>query len=405
MPEAAAAAKPQETLIVDQGDTYQLPDITAVATFSLAKAGQLMDELVSTGLIDAPPEGFAKLGLPEKRDALVSLLKQLSGGGDTEQELAGEAQAHAKQEAEAEAKPEAKPEEKAPAKAKAEAKPDKAKPKPKDKAKPKPNAAVAELPKTPDADDPIMKFAAKIEKVTDRGELETMLVDLAEQSEQNEFYRGGVFARLQSNPKLWNESYASFKDYVETSPSISCGYRKAMYMIEMYTDMLKLDVSWAEFGGIGWTKVLKLLKVLKVVGKEHLVEWVEKAKHMSAVALQAHVDEALKPKDEKGAPVADVSTMSFKVHKDQKEIISSALDKAKKAVNTEVQTVALEAICQDYMGSGIAFKDWKEALAYARKSVPAEEAVNFAAAVVEALEKLCPELKFGDLSVDVKEAA
>ena len=36
-------------------------------------------------------------------------------------------------------------------------------------------------------------------------------------------------------------------------------------------------------------------------------------------------------------------------------------------VPTEFQTVALEAICQNYLGAGLQFKDWKQALLYARK--------------------------------------
>ena len=82
--------------------------------------------------------------------------------------------------------------------------------------------------------------------------------------------------------------------------------------------------------------------------------------------------------------------MVFWPHQDQYEIITAALHEAKKAVSTEHQTVALEAIAQAYMATGIAFKDWRQALAFYRKSTP--DAASFAQEVLMLLEELCPEL-------------
>jgi hypothetical protein len=82
--------------------------------------------------------------------------------------------------------------------------------------------------------------------------------------------------------------------------------------------------------------------------------------------------------------------MVFWPHQDQYEIITAALDEAKKAVSTQYQTVALEAIAQAYMATGIAFKDWRLALAFDRKRT--QDAASFAQEVLMFLEKLCPEL-------------
>jgi AmiR/NasT family two-component response regulator len=82
--------------------------------------------------------------------------------------------------------------------------------------------------------------------------------------------------------------------------------------------------------------------------------------------------------------------MVFWLHPDQYEIITAALDEEKKKVSTEHQTVALEAIAQAYMATGIAFKDWRQALDFARKST--QDAASFAQEVSTFLEKLCPEL-------------
>jgi hypothetical protein len=82
--------------------------------------------------------------------------------------------------------------------------------------------------------------------------------------------------------------------------------------------------------------------------------------------------------------------MLFRPHADQKEIITAALDQAMKKTGSNVKTVALEAICQSYMATGIAFKQWDDALNYAVKQA-ADKAV-FVANVIAQLEALCPEL-------------
>jgi hypothetical protein len=53
--------------------------------------------------------------------------------------------------------------------------------------------------------------------------------------------------------------------------------------------------------------------------------------------------------------------MVFWPHPDQEEVITAALEEAKKKTGSTVDTVALEAIAQAYMATGIAFKHWEEA--------------------------------------------
>jgi hypothetical protein len=80
--------------------------------------------------------------------------------------------------------------------------------------------------------------------------------------------------------------------------------------------------------------------------------------------------------------------MVFWPHPDQEEIITAALDLSKKKVSTEHQTVALEAICQSYMGTGIAFKKWDEALSFYAKGVT--DQMSFAEGVISHLKKVLP---------------
>ena len=113
---------------------------------------------------------------------------------------------------------------------------------------------------------------------------------------------------------------------------------------------------------------------------------------MNALSLKEAVDNALKAAAGTGDEVkeaATVTTITFKVHPDQKEIINQALEKAKQVIPTQVQTVALEGICQEYMGAGISFSDWRQALAYASKHT--DDPFAFIQQVITKVESLCPQ--------------
>ena len=74
---------------------------------------------------------------------------------------------------------------------------------------------------------------------------------------------------------------------------------------------------------------------------------------------------------------------TFKLHEDQKEIVEGALGLAKQKSGTAVDTVALELICQQFMGTGIMYPTLKSALnAEFKKSGSANEFVLNVAGLV-----------------------
>jgi hypothetical protein len=82
--------------------------------------------------------------------------------------------------------------------------------------------------------------------------------------------------------------------------------------------------------------------------------------------------------------------MVFWLHPDQEEIFTAALNRAKQEIPTQFQTVALEAIAMSFMSTGMAFKDWRQALAFARKH--SQDATTFAQKALSFVEELCPEV-------------
>jgi hypothetical protein len=101
----------------------------------------------------------------------------------------------------------------------------------------------------------------------------------------------------------------------------------------------------------------------------------EKAKSMNYVKLQGYLDTLTLPAPANDGPPlghednpppqedgpADLgpepqgtqtTTVTFKPHQDQYQIVRAALNKAMKAMDTECQTVALDHICIDYLSHG-----------------------------------------------------
>jgi hypothetical protein len=108
--------------------------------------------------------------------------------------------------------------------------------------------------------------------------------------------------------------------------------------------------------------------------------------HWSAQIASANHEGSTMPQSKQPA----TKRMVFWSHPDQEEVITAALDLAKQAVPTEFQTVALEAIAQNYLGTGLQFADWKQALRFARKH--SDDPATFAQQILSFVEELCPDL-------------
>jgi hypothetical protein len=87
----------------------------------------------------------------------------------------------------------------------------------------------------------------------------------------------------------------------------------------------------------------------------------------------AELEEALKSSEEKN-PMNNTVKKTFKLHDDQKEIVKAALKHAKEYTGIPHDSVALELICQSYMGTGTAFANLEAALtAECKKSSSSKE--------------------------------
>jgi hypothetical protein len=164
------------------------------------------------------------------------------------------------------------------------------------------------------------------------------------------FKLGGVLSAIQDND-WWNDDSPNFRSFIEDNFGLH--YRKGMYLIKIYDGLVEAEIPWHKVSGLGWTKLKELADILT---QENCDEWVAKAESMTTLNLQAAV-KAYKAGDLSTDGTTDpdssgVSTITFKVHPDQKETINEAVEQAMEDSDTEFKGVALEAICMNFLAGG-----------------------------------------------------
>lgn len=230
--------------------------------------------------------------------------------------------------------------------------------------------------------DVIGDIAAEIENIT-KEEAFAVVPELIDSVDFSYFKLGGVLSVIQDND-WWEDDADTFKEFI--TERFGLHYRKAMYLINIYDRLVEANIPWEKVSGLGWTKLKELADILTV---ENVDEWVEKALSMTTLNLQ----EAIKvfkagglSTDGTTAPDSSgVSTITFKVHPDQKETITQAIDKALEEAETEFKGVALEAICIGYLAGATGKKAKPMSLQGTMEKYSPE-------AVFEAFEAIWPEI-------------
>jgi len=212
----------------------------------------------------------------------------------------------------------------------------------------------------PAATDMIVSTSTEVENLT-REDALNLVPELINDIDFNFFKIGGILTRVQEEG-WWEEQAETFREYVENVFGLK--YRKAMYLIGIYNSLVESGVPWSKVRTIGWSK---LKEIADHIDKKNVTEWVNRAKEMTVLQLQEYVKQLETADGGEGETAsadkaASVSTMTFKVHEDQKETIRHALDKAKVEGNTDVDTVALEYICVQYIESTTGKKKGKATL-------------------------------------------
>lgn len=217
------------------------------------------------------------------------------------------------------------------------------------KSKAKAPAVAAVEEKTTDDEDLIVKTAHEIETMKAERAF-TLASTLQDKIEHDAFRLGGVLSVIQSQGWFMDKGHETFRSYVEAEAGVE--YRKAMYLIEIYNGLVESGVEWDQVKHLGWTKLSVLSRILS---QENVEDWVAVAENLTVLQLKEHIKESTKGEGAAMSPEvseksSSTTTMTFKLHTDQKATIREALDKAKHETGTEFDAVALEAMALDFLG-------------------------------------------------------
>jgi len=192
--------------------------------------------------------------------------------------------------------------------------------------------------------DVILDVAAEIENLQ-KAQVLSQADRLVEDIEGNYFRLGGLLTVI--NDQGWYEGYESLAHFVKSKYGFE--ERKARYLMDIYTNLVKNQIPWEKVGHLGWTKLKELAKHLTL---DNVDEWVAKAEACTVLELKAMLKGA-GASEEKESTTTDSTTLKFKCHADQVETIQSALSKIKAETGTPHDNVALEHMAAGVLSGSI----------------------------------------------------
>jgi len=205
--------------------------------------------------------------------------------------------------------------------------------------------------KTIKTDDVIVKLVFEVENTTHEDSL-TIVKDRVAAGDMDSFQLGGYLFKICDEKWYEEVGYEKFSEYV--ADQLGFKVRKAYYLMDFYKAIVNAQLKWADVSDLGWIK-LRLLS--SIITEENAAEWIKFARKAKGYReLENAIAEAKAGEKTNGStpPEAGDGTtaMTFKLHPDQKEVVDAALEKAMEAGGTDVKSVALEYICQDFLAGG-----------------------------------------------------
>lgn len=197
--------------------------------------------------------------------------------------------------------------------------------------------------------DPILQIAHKVENLTEGG-AKLALQNISESGAANEFELGGVLNTIQAH--AWYAPHESFKKFVEAECTF--GYRKAAYLIAIYTSILASGLTWVQVQSLGWSKLRVLSKYLTAENVSEVLAWAEGRTYAQ---IEAEAEGKWGVGGEKSPTIAaPVTSKTFKLKAEQVEVVEKGLALAMAEAGTTVPSVGLERLCVAYISQGGAVK-------------------------------------------------
>lgn len=173
---------------------------------------------------------------------------------------------------------------------------------------------------------------------------------LITQVDEAYFTLGGVLAHIYNEGiyKTISEDYSGKRGFaLYTSKELNVDYRKAMYLIDIYTTFRRVGADETQLGRIGWSKAKELTRFATVDNFDLLLD---AAASMTRDELIPHLRSNYVDA-ETGEPVEQIEQQrrQFVLTGDQIRNVDMALSAAKANMETDSDAVALDAICTEWL--------------------------------------------------------
>ncbi len=197
-----------------------------------------------------------------------------------------------------------------------------------------------------DPNDLVIQTMQKVQALEDPAVAISWVKDLQQSAGFSDFQIGGILAEMQA--KGMSGEFNDFWEFVEDEFDIK--QRKAQTLVQIYHACIGCGATFAQIQPMGWTKLAALLNVIT---PDNFEEWFKLAAESTCASLEHAVRESRKGVTSEGgdgttaAPNESepVVKKTFKIFKDQEEVINEAIEKVMHETGTESPGQALERIC------------------------------------------------------------
>lgn len=138
--------------------------------------------------------------------------------------------------------------------------------------------------------------------------------------------------------------FSSFEEFC--TEELQIGYRRASYLVQIAETVASLKIPWDDISSIGWTKMRTILPALK--DGVDVGEWLNLCSELSVKDLEKLVKDHKMGVEINPTGGDALVTLKFRVTREQYDIISDALEAAKKIIELDNDVMALEQIAYDF---------------------------------------------------------
>lgn len=178
---------------------------------------------------------------------------------------------------------------------------------------------------------PVMEIAdmASVREILAEQDALTAAQSLVDRAEQTDFTLGGVLRHIHETGAFKSIGYdgkRGFVDYCEQTLGIA--YRKAHYLMTIYTAFAMIGADEEKLQQIGWSKAKELARIETTKLKKDFDSLIEKATEMTRTDLTAHIKKAYKVTTRGGGDQVALTSFSFRLAEEDAEMVNAGLAEA-----------------------------------------------------------------------------